>query len=110
MDDDRLSPRLVQTAYSHRVGLIRVIAQTPSATHKGTRMSSASAPIPPDAKPTAMDGTAAAEVQASIDAYLGSADQMHTVAGVVMWVCVAAIVLLVIGWAAGMLPGAVRLF
>jgi hypothetical protein len=56
------------------------------------------------------DGTAAAEIQASIDAYLGSADQMHMVAGVVLWVCLAAIVLLIVGWVAGMLPGAVRLF
>jgi hypothetical protein len=35
---------------------------------------------------------------------------MHMVAGVVMWVCVAAIVLVIVGWLVGILPGAVRLF
>jgi len=110
MDDDRPSSQLVQTAYSHRAGLTRVIAQTPSATYKGTQMSSVQAPIATGTQPSAASGAATAEIQASIDAYLGSADQMQMVAGVVMWVCLAAIVLVIVGWVAGMLPGAVRLF
>jgi hypothetical protein len=101
---------LMQTAYSHRAGLTRVIAQTPSATTKGTLMSSVQTPIAPETQPSAADGAVTAEIQASIDAYLGSADQMQKVAGVVMWVCLAAIVLVIVAWVAGLLPGAVRLF
>jgi hypothetical protein len=89
---------------------IRVIAQTPSATTKGTPMSSVQTPIAPETQPSAADGAVTAEIQASIDAYLGSADQMQKVAGVVMWVCLAAIVLVIVAWVAGLLPGAVRLF
>ncbi len=87
----------------------RVIAQTPSATTKGTPMSSV-APITPEPGPSVSDMAVTAEIQASIDEYLGSADQMQRVAGVVMWVCLAAIVLVIVAWVAGLLPGAVRLF
>jgi hypothetical protein len=73
-------------------------------------MSSVPTALTPGTQPSVANQTATAEVQASIDAYLGSADQMQMVAGVVMWVCLAAIVLVIVGWVAGMLPGAVRLF
>jgi hypothetical protein len=73
-------------------------------------MSSVIAPQATETQPATAAGTVSAEVQASIDAYLGSADQMQMVAGVVMWICLAAIVLVVVGWVIGLLPGAVRLF
>jgi hypothetical protein len=73
-------------------------------------MSSVQTAVTPGTQPSAANALATAEVQASIDAYLGSADQMQMVAGVVMWVCLAAIVLVIVGWVIGVLPGAVRLF
>jgi hypothetical protein len=50
------------------------------------------------------------EVHASIDAYLGSAERMALLADVVWKVCVVLGVLVVVTWALGVLPGAVRLF
>jgi len=49
------------------------------------------------------------EVQASIDAYLGSAERVTVLADVVWKVGVALVVVLVLAWVLGVLPGAVRL-
>ena len=49
------------------------------------------------------------EVQASIDAYLGSGERVAVLADAVWKVGVALIVVLVLAWALGVLPGAVRL-
>jgi hypothetical protein len=48
-------------------------------------------------------------VQASIDAYLGSAERMTVLADVVWKVGVAVVVVVVLAWVHGALPGAVRL-
>jgi hypothetical protein len=49
-------------------------------------------------------------VTASIDAYLGAGDGMARVMSITMVVGLALIVLVAVGWALGMLPGAVKLF
>ena len=49
------------------------------------------------------------EVQASIDAYLGSAERVRVLADVVWKVGVALVAVLVLAWVLGVLPGAVRL-
>ena len=49
------------------------------------------------------------EVQASIDAYLGSAERVAVLADVVWKLCFALAVVLVVAWVLGVLPGAVRL-
>jgi hypothetical protein len=51
-----------------------------------------------------------AEVNASIDAYLGAGDGMATIMGLTLWVCGALIVLIAVAWVMGVLPGAVKLF
>jgi hypothetical protein len=51
-----------------------------------------------------------AEIDASINAYLGAGDGMATIMKLTMWACGALIVLIAIAWAFGALPGAVRLF
>jgi hypothetical protein len=48
--------------------------------------------------------------QASIAAYLGSAERMLAVTDVAWKVCAGLIVFVVVMWALGVLPGAVRLF
>ena len=47
--------------------------------------------------------------QASIAAYLGSAERMLAVTDVAWKVCAGLIVLILVAWTAGVLPGAIRL-
>jgi hypothetical protein len=47
--------------------------------------------------------------QASIAAYLGSAERMLAVTDVAWKVCAGLMVLILVAWAAGVLPGAIRL-
>ena len=47
--------------------------------------------------------------QASIAAYLGSAERMLVVTDVAWKVCAGLIVLILVAWTAGVLPGAIRL-
>jgi hypothetical protein len=51
-----------------------------------------------------------AEIEASINAYLGAGDGMATIMGLTLWACAALIALIAVAWALGVLPGAVRLF
>ena len=53
---------------------------------------------------------ASAASNASIDAYLGAGEGMSAIMGSTMIVCLALIVLIVVAWALGALPSAVRLF
>ncbi len=48
--------------------------------------------------------------QASIDAYLGAGERAAVVFDVTWKVCVGLMVLTLVTWALGLLPGAVRLF
>jgi hypothetical protein len=50
-----------------------------------------------------------AETQASIAAYIGSAERMLAVTDVAWKVCAGLMVLILVAWAAGVLPGAIRL-
>jgi len=49
------------------------------------------------------------ETEASIAAYLGSAERMLAVTDVAWKVCAWLMVLILVAWAAGVLPGAIRL-
>jgi hypothetical protein len=51
-----------------------------------------------------------AETDASIAAYLGAGDRMQTWMDIAWKVCAVLLVLIVIAWALGMLPVAVKLF
>ena len=62
--------------------------------------------LQPAPQPSLADNPA---TQASIAAYLGSAERMLTVVDLAWKVCAGLIVLVLIAWAAGVLPGAVRL-
>ena len=48
--------------------------------------------------------------EASIATYLGSAERMLAVTDLTWKLCAALLVLILVAWAAGILPGAVRLF
>ncbi len=50
------------------------------------------------------------EVDASIAAYLGAGERMQTLMDITWKSCAALLVLIVIAWAMGLLPIAVRLF
>jgi hypothetical protein len=63
--------------------------------------------VPPGRQSSLADNPA---TQASIAAYLGSADRMLAVTDLTWKVCAALLVIVLVAWAAGVLPGAVRLF
>jgi hypothetical protein len=72
---------------------------------------------PTAAAPTAEAGARVAtepprspEAQASTERYLGSGDRMAALLDPVWKLCVGLMVLIVVAWALGVLPGAVRLF
>ncbi len=50
------------------------------------------------------------EIDASIAAYLGAGERMQTLMDITWKSCAVLLVLIVIGWAMGLLPVAVRLF
>ena len=50
------------------------------------------------------------ETDASIAAYLGAGERMQTLMDITWKICAALLVLIVIAWAMGVLPVAVRLF
>ncbi len=59
-------------------------------------------PIPVTAVQTASDH--------SVEAYLASAEQTKALAAITLYVASALIVLILLAWALGILPGAVRIF
>jgi hypothetical protein len=63
--------------------------------------------VPPGRQSSLADTPA---TQASIAAYLGSADRMLAVTDLTWKVCAALLVTVLVTWAAGVLPGAIRLF
>jgi hypothetical protein len=66
----------------------------------------ASVVLEPVRQPSLAD---ASETQASIAAYLGSAERMLAVTDVAWKLCAGLMVLIVVAWAAGVLPSAIRL-
>jgi len=50
------------------------------------------------------------ETNASIAAYLGAGERMQTLMDIAWKACAVLLALIVIAWALGMLPGAVKLF
>jgi hypothetical protein len=76
----------------------------------------AKATLPPEMSPAVAAAGATAGIalsaadQASIDAYLGAGARMAVVMDVVWKLCVALIVLTLLTWGLGVLPGAVPLF
>jgi hypothetical protein len=63
--------------------------------------------VQPARQPSLADSPA---TQASIAAYLGSAERMLAVTDLSWKVCAALLVVILVAWTAGVLPGAVRLF
>jgi hypothetical protein len=60
--------------------------------------------------PTAASLPADAAIDASIARYLGAGERASTVMVMSMRVCIALLVLVVVAWALGLLPVAIRLF
>jgi hypothetical protein len=63
--------------------------------------------IEPPVSATLADNAA---TDASIARYLASGERMHVIADVGWKICAALAVLIIVAWALGLLPGAVRLF
>ena len=63
--------------------------------------------VQPDRQPILADDPA---TQASIAAYLGSAERMLAVTDITWKVCAGLLVIVLVAWTLGVLPGAVRLF
>ena len=63
--------------------------------------------VTPGPQPSLADNPATA---ASIATYLGSAERMLAVTDLTWKVCAALLVIVLVTWTAGVLPGAVRLF
>ena len=62
--------------------------------------------VQPGRQPTLADNPA---TQASIAAYLGSAERMLAVTDLTWKMCAGLLVVIVVAWALGVLPGAIRL-
>ena len=63
--------------------------------------------VQPDRQPSLADNPV---TQASIAAYLGSAERMLAVTDLTWKMCAGLLVVIVVAWALGVLPGAIRLF
>jgi hypothetical protein len=68
------------------------------------------APSSPTATPDTTDRPWRPEAEASIERYLSSGDRVAALLDPVWKVCVALIGLILVAWALGLLPAAVRLF
>jgi len=68
------------------------------------------AAVGPPAAAHVADVERSAPYDPSISAYLASAERMYGVADVAMKVGIALVVLLLVAWVLGVLPGATRLF